>query len=170
MAGNSTFLRGNLLINDNVLQNAHDFKVKKVVSCLSTCVFPDKVSLNGNSTSSPFASFSSVSIIHPISSLYLFLSFYLLSCIPAFSTFALSSPPELTRFRSHNYPSRIAPLQQFSFLTIPSLSFSPRRSSILLSIPLLNPLPLLAFGPFPFPFPNFRPQLLLSASSMATNS
>jgi len=43
MAGNSTFLRGNILINDNVLQNAHDFHVEKVVSCLSTCIFPDKV-------------------------------------------------------------------------------------------------------------------------------
>jgi len=36
------FLRDNLLINDNVLHNAHQFGVKKVVSCLSTCVFPDK--------------------------------------------------------------------------------------------------------------------------------
>lgn len=36
------FLRDNLLINDNVLQTAHEHKVKKVVSCLSTCVFPDK--------------------------------------------------------------------------------------------------------------------------------
>ncbi|GFZ50674.1 hypothetical protein JCM24511_08432 [Saitozyma sp. JCM 24511] len=44
MAGNHTFLRENILMNDNVLQNAHDFKVEKVISCLSTCVFPDKVS------------------------------------------------------------------------------------------------------------------------------
>ncbi|KAG9296703.1 hypothetical protein G9A89_001335 [Geosiphon pyriformis] len=36
------FLRENLLINDNVLQTAHEYKVLKVVSCLSTCVFPDK--------------------------------------------------------------------------------------------------------------------------------
>ncbi|CAB4390207.1 epimerase-domain-containing protein [Rhizophagus irregularis] len=36
------FLRDNLLINDNVLQTAHEHKVKKVVSCLSTCIFPDK--------------------------------------------------------------------------------------------------------------------------------
>ncbi|KAK9764975.1 hypothetical protein K7432_007070 [Basidiobolus ranarum] len=36
------FLRENLLINDNVLHNSHQFKVQKVVSCLSTCVFPDK--------------------------------------------------------------------------------------------------------------------------------
>ena len=37
------FLRDNILINDNVLHTAHEFKVKKVVSCLSTCVYPDKV-------------------------------------------------------------------------------------------------------------------------------
>nr|CAG8552142.1 7443_t:CDS:2 [Entrophospora candida] len=36
------FLRDNLLINDNVLHIAHEHKVKKVVSCLSTCIFPDK--------------------------------------------------------------------------------------------------------------------------------
>ncbi|KAK9768691.1 hypothetical protein K7432_000447 [Basidiobolus ranarum] len=36
------FLRENLLINDNVLHNSHQSKVQKVVSCLSTCVFPDK--------------------------------------------------------------------------------------------------------------------------------
>ncbi|KAG5455909.1 MAG: tissue specific transplantation antigen P35B, partial [Olpidium bornovanus] len=36
------FLRDNLLINDNVLHLAHEFKVQKVVSCLSTCIFPDK--------------------------------------------------------------------------------------------------------------------------------
>lgn len=39
----STFLRDNLLINDNVLECAHQAKCVKVVSCLSTCVFPDKV-------------------------------------------------------------------------------------------------------------------------------
>ncbi|KAI3644456.1 hypothetical protein MP228_010620 [Amoeboaphelidium protococcarum] len=37
-------LRDNLLINDNVLHTAFEFKVKKVVSCLSTCIFPDKTS------------------------------------------------------------------------------------------------------------------------------
>lgn len=36
------FLRDNLLINDNVLHLAHEFRVQKVVSCLSTCIFPDK--------------------------------------------------------------------------------------------------------------------------------
>jgi len=38
-----TFLRDNMLINDNVLHTAHIKGVKKVISCLSTCVFPDKV-------------------------------------------------------------------------------------------------------------------------------
>lgn len=32
----------NILINTNVLKVCHDIKVKKVVSCLSTCIFPDK--------------------------------------------------------------------------------------------------------------------------------
>ena len=35
--------RDNILINDNVLKCAHDFKVRKVVSCLSTCILPDRV-------------------------------------------------------------------------------------------------------------------------------
>lgn len=43
MSRKLTFLRENLLINDAVLETSHEFKVKKVVSCLSTCVFPDKV-------------------------------------------------------------------------------------------------------------------------------
>ncbi|GLB39755.1 putative GDP-mannose 4,6 dehydratase [Lyophyllum shimeji] len=38
-----TFLRDNILINDNVLHAAYTHRCKKVVSCLSTCVFPDKV-------------------------------------------------------------------------------------------------------------------------------
>ena len=37
------FLRDNILINDNVLHTAHEFHVKKAISCLSTCVYPDKV-------------------------------------------------------------------------------------------------------------------------------
>ncbi|KAL0073654.1 hypothetical protein J3Q64DRAFT_1745390 [Phycomyces blakesleeanus] len=36
------FLRENMLINDNVLEYSKRYEVKKVVSCLSTCVFPDK--------------------------------------------------------------------------------------------------------------------------------
>lgn len=38
-----TFLRDNILINDNVLHTSCQAKVLKLVSCLSTCVFPDKV-------------------------------------------------------------------------------------------------------------------------------
>ncbi|KAL4247556.1 NAD(P)-dependent epimerase/dehydratase family protein [Abortiporus biennis] len=38
-----TFYRDNSLINDNVLQTSYETGVKKVISCLSTCVFPDKV-------------------------------------------------------------------------------------------------------------------------------
>lgn len=42
MRENLHFLRDNLRINDNVLQTAHEFGVTKVVSCLSSCIFPDK--------------------------------------------------------------------------------------------------------------------------------
>ncbi|OXU20601.1 hypothetical protein TSAR_006598, partial [Trichomalopsis sarcophagae] len=42
MAHNLDFLRNNLHMNDNVLQTAHEYGVVKVVSCLSTCIFPDK--------------------------------------------------------------------------------------------------------------------------------
>ncbi|BFG04606.1 probable GDP-L-fucose synthase [Drosophila madeirensis] len=42
MNNNLDFLRNNLLINDNVLQTAHEQGCTKVVSCLSTCIFPDK--------------------------------------------------------------------------------------------------------------------------------
>lgn len=42
MAHNLEFLRNNIHINDNVLQTAHETGVVKVVSCLSTCIFPDK--------------------------------------------------------------------------------------------------------------------------------
>ena len=38
-----TFLRDNMLINDNILHTARIKKIQKVISCLSTCVFPDKV-------------------------------------------------------------------------------------------------------------------------------
>ena len=34
----------NILINLNVLKVCHEIKVKKLVSCLSTCIFPDKTS------------------------------------------------------------------------------------------------------------------------------
>lgn len=38
-----TFLRENILINDNVLHASYTHKTQKLISCLSTCVFPDKV-------------------------------------------------------------------------------------------------------------------------------
>ncbi|KAG8826963.1 GDP-L-fucose synthase, partial [Serendipita sp. 399] len=38
-----TFLRDNTLINDNVLRSSYTHQTGKVISCLSTCVFPDKV-------------------------------------------------------------------------------------------------------------------------------
>lgn len=38
------FYRENVLINDNVMECSRIYKVKKLVSCLSTCIFPDKVS------------------------------------------------------------------------------------------------------------------------------
>lgn len=34
--------RDNVLINDNVIHCSHEAKVKKLVSCLSTCILPDK--------------------------------------------------------------------------------------------------------------------------------
>ncbi|XP_049325933.1 GDP-L-fucose synthase isoform X1 [Astyanax mexicanus] len=39
---NLDFWRKNMAINDNVLHTAHEYDVVKVVSCLSTCIFPDK--------------------------------------------------------------------------------------------------------------------------------
>ncbi|XP_033335272.1 GDP-L-fucose synthase-like protein [Megalopta genalis] len=42
MTHNLDFLRNNIRMNDNVLQTAHENGVVKVVSCLSTCIFPDK--------------------------------------------------------------------------------------------------------------------------------
>uniref|UniRef100_H3CS24 GDP-L-fucose synthase n=2 Tax=Tetraodon nigroviridis TaxID=99883 RepID=H3CS24_TETNG len=43
MRRNLDFLRNNLTINDNVLLAAHEVGVTKVVSCLSTCIFPHEV-------------------------------------------------------------------------------------------------------------------------------
>lgn len=42
MNNNLDFLRRNIQINDNVLQTAYEHGCVKVVSCLSTCIFPDK--------------------------------------------------------------------------------------------------------------------------------
>ena len=43
MSRNLDMFRVNMTINDNVLRAAHENNVNKVVSCLSSCVFPDKV-------------------------------------------------------------------------------------------------------------------------------
>lgn len=37
------FYRENMIMNDVVLELCKEFQVEKLVSCLSTCVFPDKV-------------------------------------------------------------------------------------------------------------------------------
>merc|ERR1711934_936163 len=42
MKANLEFFRINMAINDNVLSLAKEFEVEKLVSCLSTCIFPDK--------------------------------------------------------------------------------------------------------------------------------
>ncbi|CAD5213723.1 unnamed protein product [Bursaphelenchus okinawaensis] len=42
MNHNLEFFQLNMAINQNVLQCAHECDVQKVVSCLSTCIFPDK--------------------------------------------------------------------------------------------------------------------------------
>uniref|UniRef100_H2YSC4 GDP-L-fucose synthase n=1 Tax=Ciona savignyi TaxID=51511 RepID=H2YSC4_CIOSA len=50
LSANLEFLRKNLEINDNVLFMAHKTGVQHVVSCLSTCIFPDKTSYPINET------------------------------------------------------------------------------------------------------------------------
>ena len=40
----------NILINHNVLKVCHELKVHKVISCLSTCIFPDKTKYPINET------------------------------------------------------------------------------------------------------------------------
>lgn len=44
MAQKVEFFRENILINDNIMECCRIFKVKKLVSMLSTCIFPDKTS------------------------------------------------------------------------------------------------------------------------------
>jgi len=44
MRANCDFFRANMRMNDNVLHCAHKLDVRKVVSCLSTCIFPDATS------------------------------------------------------------------------------------------------------------------------------
>ncbi|XP_012553654.2 GDP-L-fucose synthase [Hydra vulgaris] len=42
LSANLDFFRKNMAINDNILACCYKYKVKKCVSCLSTCIFPDK--------------------------------------------------------------------------------------------------------------------------------
>jgi len=44
MKANCDFFRNNMKMNDHILELSHQFGVRKVVSCLSTCIFPDKTS------------------------------------------------------------------------------------------------------------------------------
>jgi len=44
MAQKVEFFRENILINDNIMECCRIFKVQKLVSMLSTCIFPDKTS------------------------------------------------------------------------------------------------------------------------------
>jgi len=44
MSSNSDFFRSNMKMNDNILEASRKINVKKLVSCLSTCIFPDKTS------------------------------------------------------------------------------------------------------------------------------
>lgn len=43
-------LEKNILINSNVLKASHQVQVKKLISCLSTCIFPDKTTYPINET------------------------------------------------------------------------------------------------------------------------
>ena len=38
------FYNDNLSMNNNIIQCAHKYDVQKLISCLSTCIFPDKTS------------------------------------------------------------------------------------------------------------------------------
>lgn len=42
MSHNADFLRDNLSMNDNIYEECRKWKVQKLVSCLSTCIFPEK--------------------------------------------------------------------------------------------------------------------------------
>jgi len=44
LKSNLEYFQKNMAMNQNVLQTAHKYDVDKVVSCLSTCIFPDKTS------------------------------------------------------------------------------------------------------------------------------
>lgn len=42
MRANLDFFRKNMLINDNVLQMCYKYNVQKIISCLSSCIFPNE--------------------------------------------------------------------------------------------------------------------------------
>jgi GDP-L-fucose synthase len=42
MSDNLGFFRSNMAMNDNILKLSDEYGVGKLVSCLSTCIFPDK--------------------------------------------------------------------------------------------------------------------------------
>ena len=50
MASKVDMYEKNILINTNVLKVCHEIKVKKLISCLSTCIFPDKTTYPINET------------------------------------------------------------------------------------------------------------------------
>ena len=44
MSNKVPMLEDNVMINFNVLKCCHEYNIKKCISCLSTCIFPDQVS------------------------------------------------------------------------------------------------------------------------------
>lgn len=50
MKSKVSMLESNLAINSNVLKAAHQVNVKKLIGCLSTCIFPDKTTYPINET------------------------------------------------------------------------------------------------------------------------
>lgn len=50
LKANLEFFRKNMMMNDNVLRCAHENNVQRVVSCLSTCIFPNKTTYPINET------------------------------------------------------------------------------------------------------------------------
>ena len=50
MSDKVKMLEDNLMINFNVVKCSHEYKVEKLVACLSTCIFPDKTSYPINET------------------------------------------------------------------------------------------------------------------------
>lgn len=72
--------RDNIKINDNVLQTAHEMGVTKVVSCLSSCIFPDKTTYPIDETMVRFLSFFLKKLLWTCSCLYSVFISYFLGC------------------------------------------------------------------------------------------